>query len=111
VKDWPLLEQAVEAKIEEQAEFVGRWSESVRGKGKRSNSADRGYFVEQAETLTGITHQQVSKWAKRLADRDAYRGSLRASMPKRPGSSAPRTRRAVEILGCSAPPNWGVAHS
>lgn len=25
VKDWPLLEQAVEAKIEEQAEFVGWW--------------------------------------------------------------------------------------
>jgi hypothetical protein len=27
VKDWPLLEQAVEAKIEEQAEFVEWWGE------------------------------------------------------------------------------------
>jgi hypothetical protein len=32
MKDWPLLEQAVEAKIEEQAEFVEWWSESVRGR-------------------------------------------------------------------------------
>jgi hypothetical protein len=73
VKDWPLLKQAVEAKAEEQAEFVEWWAEKVRGKGKRSNSADLDYFVEQAEALTGITHQQVSKWSQRLADGDAYR--------------------------------------
>jgi hypothetical protein len=87
------VEQAVEAKIEEQAAFVEWWGEAVtpnketarraknadrrysllrpkslpaspsnkspkvRGKGKRSNVADLGYFVEQAESLTGITQQ------------------------------------------------------
>jgi len=66
----------VEVKIEEQAEFVEWWRENIRGKGKRSNNADPGYFVEQAETLTGITQQQVSKWSKRLADRGAYRERL-----------------------------------
>ena len=30
VKDWPLLEQAVEAKIEEQAEFVRWWGETLK---------------------------------------------------------------------------------
>ena len=33
-------------------------------------------LAENAEALTGITHQQVTKWSKRLADRDAYRERL-----------------------------------
>jgi hypothetical protein len=39
------------------------------GKGKRSNSADRGYFVEQAEDLTGITYEkQAVRFAVDAAD-------------------------------------------
>lgn len=52
------------------------WRDNVRGRGQKSNSADRGYFQEQAESLTGITHQQVSKWKKRLADRAKYRSTI-----------------------------------
>jgi hypothetical protein len=33
-------------------------------------------MVEDAEEHTGITQQQVSKWAKRLKDREAYREKL-----------------------------------
>jgi hypothetical protein len=76
VKDWPLLEQAVDQKIEDQAEFVRWWHENVRGKGDRANVADRGHFVAEAEDLTGITKQQVSKWAKRLQDPECYRTRL-----------------------------------
>ncbi len=57
----------------QQAEFVAWWRENVRGKGKRSNGPDLGYFVDDAETQTGIRHQQVSKWAARLKNPDAYR--------------------------------------
>jgi hypothetical protein len=32
--------------------------------------------VEQAEKLTGITQQQVSRWRYYLGDRDAYRERL-----------------------------------
>jgi hypothetical protein len=76
VKDWPLLEQAVDQKIEDQREFAAWWRESVRGKGKKANSADRRYFVSEAEDLTGITQQQASKWAKRLQDPERYRAKL-----------------------------------
>jgi hypothetical protein len=48
----------------------------VRGKGKKSNNADPGYFVNDAEELTGITQQQVSKWAKKLEDPEKYRAAL-----------------------------------
>jgi hypothetical protein len=49
---------------------------NVRGKGKRSNVTDRLHSVEEAEDLTGITKMHVSRWAKRLANRDAYRERL-----------------------------------
>lgn len=74
--DWPLLEQAVEQKIEEQIEFCQWWKENVRGPGK-SNSARPGLFgCDRAEELTGITQEQVSKWRKRSADRAKYRATL-----------------------------------
>jgi phage N-6-adenine-methyltransferase len=76
--DWPLLEQAVEQKIEEQIEFVQWWKDNVGAfHGRPKKSADRRTFsLEQAEELTGITHQQVSKWRKRLADRAKYGATL-----------------------------------
>ena len=75
MRDWPLLEQAVEAKIEEQAEFVEWWGKAVQRPGgdRQSGKHSRGSALmlsQDAEELTGITHQQVSKWSKRLADRD-----------------------------------------
>lgn len=75
-KNWPLLESAVEKKLDDQEDFINWWRENVRGKGKRANNADPGYFVEEAEQSTGITQQQVSKWAKRLSKRDEYRAAL-----------------------------------
>jgi hypothetical protein len=64
VKDWPLLERAVELKIEEQAEFVGWWEEKVRGKGKRSNNADQGYFVCDS-AVRGVV--KGNRWAGRAS--------------------------------------------
>lgn len=80
VRDWPLLEQAVDQKIEEQAEFVKWWDDNIgvrHGAGRGKKSADRGTFsMDDAEELTGITNQQVSRWRKRLADIEAYRAKL-----------------------------------
>lgn len=76
--DWPLLESAVEAKMQEQAEFVVWWRENVRPDGRPPKTgAERGRFLrDDAEAQTGISHQQVSKWAKRLQDRAKYRDVL-----------------------------------
>lgn len=76
--DWPLLEQAVDQKIEEQIEFVGWWKDNVRSDGRpsKTGAGPRQFPRDEAEELTGITHQQVSKWRKRLADRDKYRATL-----------------------------------
>ncbi len=77
VRDWPTLVAAIDAKLEDQTEFVRWWKESVREKGERSNVADpRHLTVDQATELTGITKQQVSKWRRRLKDPEKYRAML-----------------------------------
>lgn len=80
VQDWPLLEQAVDQKVEEQVEFVRWWDDNIgANQGARTDivtdtvtklSADR------AEELTGIGKMQVSRWRKRLKDLTAYRVKL-----------------------------------
>lgn len=83
VKDWPTLERAIDEKIEQQAEFVEWWKEKVRGDGnpakksKELTAVDQGRLKrDQAENLTGISNQQVSKWRKRLTKRQEYRAML-----------------------------------
>src|SRR5690606_21386468 len=81
VKDWPLLEQAVDMKIEEQTELVQWGADNVTtNKGGDRRSKDQtprsALLVEDAEKLTGISHQQVSRIKKRLKDIQAYRAKL-----------------------------------
>jgi phage N-6-adenine-methyltransferase len=76
LKDWTGLDQAVEFIVDEQEEFVRWWRDAVPGPGK-SNSARPGRIsMADAEAATGIRHEQVSKWAKRLKDKPAYRATL-----------------------------------
>jgi phage N-6-adenine-methyltransferase len=76
IKDWPALEKAVDAKIDEQRKFITWWDASVRGKGKKANNRDSGYFVAEAESLTGMKQQRVSDLKKRLVQPDKYRTRL-----------------------------------
>jgi DNA N-6-adenine-methyltransferase (Dam) len=81
VKDWPLLEQAVTQKLDDQEEFVAWWREMVsvrRGLNRHTvDISDRkSLAASDAEELTGITSLQVTKWAKRLQDREMYRARL-----------------------------------
>ncbi len=77
VKDWPTLEAAVDAKIEDQTEFVRWWKETVRKPGNQPNISDRKYLATAtASDLTGISPVQVSRWAKSLEDKDKYREKI-----------------------------------
>jgi phage N-6-adenine-methyltransferase len=75
VKDWPLLEQAIAAKIEQQEEFVRWWQSNVRSTWrptKRISDREMLLSVEQAKALTDITAVQVARWGKQLADKVKY---------------------------------------
>lgn len=81
VKDWPLLEDAVNQKIEDQIEFVRWWRENVsvhHGGDRRPDQVRRSANLnkEQAAEATGISFQTVSRWAKRLKDVPKYREAL-----------------------------------
>ncbi len=76
-KDWPLLEDAVDAKLDDQEEFVQWWTDNVRRAGNQTKNAGLGFLtVDEAEVDTGITQQQVSKWKKKLSDRPKYKAAL-----------------------------------
>ena len=77
VKDWPLLETAVEKKMGEQAAFVAWWDENVRAKGERSNVTDLLHLkAEDATKMTGIGKMQVSRWRARLKQPENYKAML-----------------------------------
>ena len=76
VKDWPTLETAVEKKMEDQTEFVRWWDENIRPAGQGNNAVQRYLSKDEAETQTGITQQQVSKWRRRLKEPEKYRDML-----------------------------------
>lgn len=72
---------AVDLKLDEQEEFVRWWAETVgvrHGLNRHSvENADRGSLEkDDAEALTGISQQQVSRWRKKLQKREEYRAAL-----------------------------------
>lgn len=81
IKDWPLLKQAIAHKIKEQKAFVAWWEKTVTprhrpGRGKELSADLRLIPAQKAEAATGITHQQVSRWRRRLDDVERYREML-----------------------------------
>jgi hypothetical protein len=63
-----------------------------------------------AESLTGIKHQQVSRWAKALKDRQAYRAKLFGKAYQTAGRHkvASADRGALAMLDAEA--STGIKH-
>jgi len=79
IRDWPALEKAVDAKIEEQIRFVAWWKGSVAHGGGSKNRERGSYSLRDAEHLTGMSQQRVSDLTKRLALPAKYRERLLGS--------------------------------
>lgn len=79
VKDWDLLERAVDAKVDEQSEFVAWWDANVGiRQDNRKPVTDRvtGLPVDEAERLTGFDKMAVSRIRNRLKNPETYRAQL-----------------------------------
>ena len=98
VQDWPLLESAVDQKIEDQAEFVRWWTDNVRPAGQGIISDRKYYSVGEAVELTGITPVQVSRWRKHLKNKVKYKEQLMASA-RRTADLQPATNHRAEGTG------------
>ena len=89
LRDWPQLQEAVIAKINEQAAFVANWDAMVTGNRHNINPSPEnavvGFLsVDEAEGAWLIRQQTVSRWRTSLRDPFAYRdrimrGSMRAA--------------------------------
>jgi phage N-6-adenine-methyltransferase len=107
VKDWPLLEQAVDQKIEDQRAFVTWWLATVTpgtgGDRRSKNQQPRSALLipqTEAESVSGIRHQQVSRWHRRLQDVRAYKASLCAIAHRAAMSGG------MNVRGCSGDNEW-----
>lgn len=84
--DWPLLEQAINKKLDEQQQFVDWWRANVRPNHRPSISnpvQDYLYSCPQAEDVTRIKQNQVSKWKTWLLRRDETFAELVAAAMRR----------------------------
>jgi hypothetical protein len=76
IHDWPLVEEAIAAKIAEQAEFVTWWDKAVspgHGGDRSKISVRKSWSVDEAAMRTGVTAVQVSRWRTRLKAGEKYR--------------------------------------
>ena len=63
--------------MEDQAEFVRWWGETVADRGRPKKVSGRKLLsVEDAENATGITKLQTHKWRRRLKEPEKYRAML-----------------------------------
>jgi ParB family chromosome partitioning protein len=96
LKNWPLVESAVDLKLEEQTDFVEFWGRSVRSPGKPPINSDMELIsVAQATEWTGINQPQVVRWGKKLKDYEKYRAQQILAAFKRAGIEAPENFRAL----------------
>jgi hypothetical protein len=87
LRDWPKLEEAVDAKMVEQTAFVTNWDETVstnHGGDRSKNALGGSCSVEWAEAEWGISQQMTSRWRIWLKRPDKYRqrflnGALRTA--------------------------------
>jgi hypothetical protein len=82
IKDWALLDKAVDQQIEDQRTFVDWWDVNVgvrESPGRSKSNADRRSIMSlaKAEKLSRIPQQKVSRWRGRLGDIGGYRVILR----------------------------------
>ncbi len=77
VRNWPMLLEAIEQKMDELEELVRWWQENVRRAGNQAINSELNYLtLEQAEYQTGFSQVQISRIGKRLKDRNAFRLAL-----------------------------------
>ena len=96
MKDWPLLDEAIDAKLDHQSKFCAWWEQTVRRPGQ-GNNQERGYFVSDAERDTQITQQQVSRWNKALESPDQYRERLRLAAWRKAGLEPQEQRHLCQM--------------
>ena len=73
MRDWPLLDEAIDAKLDQQGRFVAWWGQAVRPAGKPVISQERGKLaMGEAEA------HEVAQQVNHLNNRNAWRAICQA---------------------------------
>lgn len=110
VRDWSLLGAAIEQKMEDQRAFIAWWGMHVSirespGRAGVKSCADHGTIpIGQAETMSGITHQQVSRWRRWLEEPEKYRAALLGAIYAKAMAEAGNVHFSSESPDWNTPP-------
>ena len=77
IRDWPMLEKAVDDKLTEARKFVAWWKANVTaGHGGNRQVPGTRHLLREAEDLTGMQHQRVSDLGNKLKSLAKFREFL-----------------------------------
>jgi len=96
-RDWPLLHEAVDIKIQDQRDFLADWDRRVRSVGNPNLPIipDLGTIsVAQAEEEGGVKRTQASRWRKNLEDPEAYHHKVVLAACRKAGLEPEENHRA-----------------
>jgi hypothetical protein len=95
VRDWPLLLQAAEQKLEDIERLVAWWDENVPGKGRPKNRTDHVPFSQaDAEDVCGYSHMQISRWHKARQEREKFLSHIVRAAYRKAGIEPQENHRA-----------------
>lgn len=93
-KDWPLLHEAVDIKIEDQREFLEEWDRKVKEGRPGEKTLTRSVRVSVIEDQSGISEKQASRWRLSLANPVAYHDKLVLAACRKAGLEPEENHRA-----------------
>lgn len=90
LKDWQAVESEIDKKLDHQEAAVSWWHTNVRGDGRppKTGHVLRPFTKLDAENLTRVSHQQISRWNQRLKKRMSYRTAILLAAVKKYSSIA-----------------------
>lgn len=106
IRDWEALEEAVDGQIAEQAAFVAWWETTITPNRSPDRKRRSAFSVDAAESETGISQQQVSRWRKKLEDRGSYRAYLFGSAWQKAMAETKPTTDGVHVTANSGNNEW-----
>lgn len=85
------IERAAEVKVQHVADCVEWWKGNVRGDGRpaKNDCSTATVSVSEAEEIIGLRKHSISRWSKRLKDREKFKNQIAvAALKKAIGTSA-----------------------
>ena len=98
IGDMDAIERAAEVKVQHVSDCVEWWKANVGGQGRPRKECSTAFFlnVGEAEETLGIRQHSISRWSKRLKDREKFKNQIVIAALKKAIGSASESSQLVQ---------------